>query len=117
MKISATGLAQYMIMHSRQGRYKGKKIISKKSAHQMQTPVDDKVKYGLAITTSDNLIAGKIVKGHTGSAYGLYSAMFFEPKEKWGIVVISNGCLPAYADGFNNVIRKTMNRLYDTFIK
>jgi CubicO group peptidase (beta-lactamase class C family) len=117
MKISATDLAQYMIMHSRQGRYKGKRIISKKSAKQMQTPVDDKAKYGFAISTSDALIPGKIIKGHTGSAYGLYSAMFFDPKEKWGIVVISNGCLPAYTNGFNNVIWKTANCLYNAFIK
>jgi CubicO group peptidase (beta-lactamase class C family) len=117
MKISATDLAQYMIMHIRQGKYKGTRIISKKSAHQMQTPVDDKAKYGLAISTSDKLIPGIIVTGHTGSAYGLYSAMFFQPKEKWGIVVISNGCLPGYTEGFNTVIRKTMNCLYDNFIR
>ena len=36
----------------------------------------------MAIMTSDNLITGKTMKGHTGSAYGLYSAMFFHPKRK-----------------------------------
>lgn len=117
MKISATGLAQYMIMHMKQGRYKGKKIISKKSAGQMQAKVSEKEGYGFAILTSDKLISGKTMRGHTGSAYGLYSAMFFHPKEKWGIVVISNGCHPGYTDGFNTVIRKTVNCLFDNFIK
>lgn len=117
MKISAGDLAKYMIMHIRQGRYKGKKIMSKKSARQMQTQVDEKAKYGFAISMSDNLFPGKIIKGHTGSAYGLYSAMFFHPEEKWGIVVISNGCLPGYTDGLNTVIRKTINCLYENFIK
>ena len=117
MKISATGLAQYMIMHMQQGRYKGKKIISKKSSRQMQAKISAKEGYGFAILTSDKLISGKTVRGHTGSAYGLYSAMFFHPKEKWGIVVISNGCLPDYSDGFNTVIRKTVNCLYNEFVK
>jgi len=117
MKISAGDLARYMMMHMNKGRYKGKKIISKKSARQMQTSLSEKEGYGLAIATSDKLIPGKTMKGHTGSAYGLYSAMFFHPKEKFGIVVISNGCNPAYTDGFNTVIRKTVKCLYDQLIK
>jgi CubicO group peptidase (beta-lactamase class C family) len=116
MKISTTDLAQYMIMHMKQGRHKGKRIISKKSAEQMQTKLSDKEGYGLAIMTSDKLIAGKTMKGHTGSAYGLYSIMFFQPEEKFGIVVISNGCHPGYTDGFNTVMRKTVTCLYDSFI-
>jgi CubicO group peptidase (beta-lactamase class C family) len=116
MKISATDLARYMIMHMKQGRYKGKKIISKESAGQMQTKLSDKEGYGLAIMTTDKLIPGKTMKGHTGSAYGLYSAMFFNPEEEFGIVVISNGCHPSYTDGFNAVIKKTVNCLYDNLI-
>lgn len=116
MKISATDLAQYMIMHMKMGRQKGKRIIEKKSALQMQTKLSDKEGYGLAIMTTDKLIAGKTMKGHTGSAYGLYSAMFFQPEEKFGIVVISNGCHPGYTDGFNTVIRKTVSCLYESFI-
>ncbi|MFY9464725.1 MAG: serine hydrolase domain-containing protein [Sediminibacterium sp.] len=116
MKISATDLAQYMIMHSKQGRYKGKRIISKNSAAQIQTPLSTEEGYGLAIMTSEKLIPGKTMKGHTGSAYGLYSAMFFEPKEKFGFVVISNGCDPRYSDGFNTIIRQAVNILYESLI-
>jgi CubicO group peptidase (beta-lactamase class C family) len=116
MKISATGLAKYMIMHSRQGKYKGVRIISKHSAREMQTALSKEEGYGLAIETSDHMIPGKIMKGHTGSAYGLFSAMFFHPKEKFGIVVISNGCDPAYSNGYNTVIRKAVNCLYENII-
>lgn len=117
MKISAHDLAEYMIMHLKQGRHKGKRIISKKSVQQMQTPVAEKEGYGLAISTTDKLIPGKTMKGHTGSAYGLYSAMFFHPKEKFGIVVISNGCNPAYSNGFNAVIQQSVKCLYESFIQ
>ena len=57
MKISATGLAKYMIMHARNGAYDGGNIISKKSSIQMQTKLSDEGNYGLALRISDKLIA------------------------------------------------------------
>ena len=83
----------------------------------MKTAVDEKEGYGLALWHTENLIPGVKLTGHTGSAYGLYSAMFFDPKEKFGIVVITNGCNPGYKDGFNQVIKRTINSLYESFIK
>ncbi len=117
MKISAPDLARYMMMHMNLGKYKGKRIISKKSARAMQTPYSEKEGYGFAIMNSTKLIPGKRMTGHTGSAYGLYSAMFFNPKEKFGIVVISNGCDIKYSEGFNTVIRKTVNVLYESLVR
>ena len=117
MKISAADLARYMTMHMYKGKYKGVRIISKKSARTMQTTVAEKEGYALAIMHSDKLIPGKMLTGHTGSAYGLYSAMFFDPKKKFGIVVITNGCKPVYQDGFIMVLKRTVNTLYDNFIK
>ena len=55
--------------------------------------------------------------GHTGSAYGLYSAMFFEPEEKFGFVIISNGAADGYVEGFANIQRETIRVLYDYFIR
>ena len=117
MKTTTPDLSRYMIMHMKEGRYKGKKIISKKSSRLMQSKIAKQEGYGFAIHTPDKLIEGKTMKGHTGSAYGLCSAMYFQPKEKFGIVVISNGCDPAYSDGINIVIRKTGNCLYDHLIR
>jgi len=117
MKISATDLAKYMSMHMFQGKYKGVRLISKKSAKVMQTKISEEEGYGLAIRTVSDLIPGKVMKGHTGSAYGLYSMMFFHPKEKFGIVVITNGCLPTYTNGYNDFLAAATNILYDNFIK
>ena len=117
MKISATDLAKYMIMHSRQGKSQGNRIISKNSAKEMQTKVSEEEGYGMAIETTETLIKGLTMKGHTGSAYGLYSGLFFQPKEKFGFVVISNGCGPAYDTGFNALIKSTINVLYESFIQ
>jgi CubicO group peptidase (beta-lactamase class C family) len=117
MKISATDLAQFMIMHMKKGKHRGKRIISKNSAEQMQTKLSEKEGYGLALMIKENIIAGKSMTGHTGVAYGLYSAMFFQSEEKFGFVVISNGCHPGYTDGLNTVMRKTIQCLYESFIK
>ncbi len=116
MKINATDLAKYMIMHMNYGRSNGVRIMKKKYARKMQTKLSEEEGYGMAIMTTDKMIPGITLKGHTGSAYGLYSAMFFDPKEKFGIVVISNGCDPAYTDGFNTVIREAVNVLYTALI-
>ena len=116
MKISAKDLATYMMMHSNYGKYNGVRLISKKSSKLMQTPVSDVAPYGFALETPGSIIDGKKMIGHTGSAYGLYSAMFFNPQEKFGIVVISNGCHPGETSGYNNVIRKTVNALYQNLI-
>jgi CubicO group peptidase (beta-lactamase class C family) len=116
MKISATDLAKYMMMHMNLGKANGKRIISKKSARTMQTPLSSDENYGLAILKTDKLIEGKTLTGHTGSAYGLYSTMFFEPNEKFGIVVISNGCNPVYDNGFNAFMKNTVNSLYKNLI-
>jgi CubicO group peptidase (beta-lactamase class C family) len=109
MKITATDLAKYMMMHMNFGKANGKRIIRKKSAKLMQKANPEKDGYGLAISTRDSLIVGKIMKGHTGSAYGLYSTMFFDAKEKFGIVAISNGYYPPPSGG----MRLIVNCLYE----
>jgi hypothetical protein len=43
--------------------------------------------------------------------------MFWQTKEGYGFVVISNGCHPGYTDGMNTVIRRTINILYDALVK
>lgn len=118
MKMSAIDLAKYMTMHMNFGTYKGVSIIKKKSSRIMQTPVSDGEEgYGLALHKTKKIIPGKTLTGHTGSAYGLYSMMFFEPKEKFGIVAITNGCNPVYENDFNQSLREVVNVLYEAFIK
>jgi CubicO group peptidase (beta-lactamase class C family) len=116
MKISASDLARYMIMHSRQGKNAGKRIISRKSARLMQTPQKPETHYAFAIENSDKIIPGQLLWGHTGSAYGLHSAMFFQPDEKFGFVLISNGVVPGNKVGFNTFLRQVMLLLYEQLI-
>jgi CubicO group peptidase (beta-lactamase class C family) len=113
MKINATDLAKYMMMHMNLGRYNGKRIISKKSERLMQKNLSGEDGYGLAMMTRDSLISGKVLKGHSGDAYGLRSAMYFQPKDKFGIVIMVSSYYSDQEDG----LRRIMNCLYDSFIK
>ena len=121
MKINATDLAKYMIMHKNKGIYNGVRIISEESASQMQSPDvvadDDKNFYGFAIRISDSLIPGVRMTGHTGSAYGLYSIMMFNAEKDFGIVILSSGSKKAMIDGFRGFLKPATNVLYDHFIK
>jgi CubicO group peptidase (beta-lactamase class C family) len=117
MKISAKDLAEYMLMHSRQGRHRGRRILSRESTAEMQRPYTGQEGYGLAIMTTRELISGHVMKGHTGSAYGLYSLMFFDPVKRFGIVAVSNGCHTGQSAGFNTVLHKTANALYESLLR
>ena len=83
----------------------------------MQVVISEEENYGMALETSTQLITGKTMIGHTGSAYGLNSLMFFEPKEKIGSVVICNGSNPITTNGFNAALHKTVNILYENLIR
>ncbi|MGM9804038.1 MAG: serine hydrolase domain-containing protein [Muribaculaceae bacterium] len=115
MKISAPDLARYMLMHMNHGKspLAEKRIISKKSSKLMQadhTPTDEY--YGFALEKSEEFVQGVPLTGHTGGAYGLTSAMFFNPKEHYGFVVICNGSRNGH-----KVLVQAQQIMYNHFIK
>lgn len=117
MKMSARDLTRYMSMHIGMGEVDGTRIIRRESAEMMQSIVSQQGRYGLAIATTDQLIPGKTLKGHTGSAYGLYSMMFFSPEEKFGLVLITNGCDPKRSEGHIEFLKLSARSLYEQWIK
>jgi len=119
MKIAAEGLAKYMIMHSKHGKYAGGRLLRKKTSKLMQTPLsaDGNDQYGLALWKTNKLIPGVEFTGHTGSAYGLNSAFFFNPKKKFGLVVICNGSKTIYKEGYPTIISSTLNILSENFLQ
>lgn len=117
MKISARDLALYMIMHMNGGQSGSIRVIQASGSKQMQTPVLETSRYGLALHVTESYIKGKTLVGHTGSAYGLYSNMFFSPAEKFGLVLITNGCKAADTDGWNAFLYKVAQVLYSGIIE
>jgi len=121
MKIAPKDLAKHMLVQINGGIYNNVRVLSAGSVTAMQTPQEYPGKtedYGFAIRTTSNLIEGETLKGHTGSAYGLYSAMFFEPEKKFGFVMMTNGCeAKRSSNGFLTIQSDVINALYKIFIK
>ncbi len=125
MKTSAMDLARYMSVHMHYGvdPRTGVRILSEDNARLMQTPVvevNEANQYGLALKRTTNLISGEVMVGHTGSAYGLLSAMFFEPEKRFGFVVMTNGTTPdyrTYIDDYAPLQREVVRILYRVFIE
>ncbi|MCW8309806.1 beta-lactamase family protein [Sphingobacterium sp. InxBP1] len=117
MKISAMDLARYMLVHMNYGKSQGVSIMPRRYAKLMQKSVNKDAGYGLAIMNKKDVVPGVTLTGHTGSAYGLYSAMFFDAKRKYGFVVITNGCNIPDNDDFNPLLRDCIRALHETYIQ
>jgi CubicO group peptidase (beta-lactamase class C family) len=116
MKISAVNLAKWMTCRMNYGTLNGTKIISEESSKQMFTPVipaNGKSSYGFGIMVSKDMVAGDTLIGHTGGAYGLSSAMFFNPEKKFGVVMITNGSYPK--NGSDRILSDVVTALYNVF--
>ncbi len=127
LKISAKDLAKVMLMHMNYGSTvanrgeESVKIIDKHSAEVMQSkiayPTDEGDSYGFAIRTSDQLIDGKTMIGHTGGAYGVITTMFWDKDREFGIITMTNGCRLARTNNFPAFNREINNEIYNTLIK
>jgi len=119
MKISAPNLARWM-MTLRDGGMAptGKRVLSEQGIKKLLTPVtpsDDVRYYCLTTRTEPNFIKGVTLKGHTGSAQGLKSCMFFNPESDWGFVCLCSSTRLTQIDGVYEIYYKTVNLLYEQF--
>ena len=121
LKISAHDLAKVMKMHMNLGTTpEGTQIISKESAEAMQSIVapktDEGDAYGFAIRTSKQLLDGHTMIGHTGSAYGVYTSMFWNSERNFGFVVMTNGCNGRYDNNFMAIHRECVAAMHKYFV-
>ena len=121
LKISAQDLAKVMKMHMNLGTTpEGTQIISKESAEAMQSIVapktDEGDAYGFAIRTSKQLLDGHTMIGHTGSAYGVYTSMFWNSERNFGFVVMTNGCNGRYDNNFMAIHRECVAAMHKYFV-
>ena len=125
MKMSAPNLAKWMMTLKNGGvAPNGNRIISEKGSKTMLTPVidtsDPGVQYCLTTRVETRFVKDKKLVGHTGSAYGLYSCMYFCPDEDWGIVCICSSAKPDKVNGMHGIrkcLHGVFNLLHDNFIR
>ena len=115
MVMSSIDLAKYMIMHINKGKYRrGKRILKEQSENLLWQKQGDTV-FGLSFVHFLTTIPGVDLIGMTGGARGIHSAMLFQPEEKYGFVVICNGCTSKSADG-SEMNKLIIRELYNTLI-
>lgn len=122
MKISAENLAKWMMVFMNHGvGQNGAKIMTPESVATMMHPhfkIKDIREYCLTLNTQPYLVDGYTLVGHTGGAYGLESAMYFDPRGNWGITVICASSKGATTEmGVSCAFRDPINILFDEVVK
>lgn len=118
IKITAEGLASYMLMHMNRGYSPtiGVRILSEESALSMQMSHTGDEGYGLGLGRTEEFIDGVETVGHTGGAYGLRSVMCFDRKGEFGVVMICSGSRSPEPDE-PSIFKAVIQPVYDTLLK
>lgn len=115
LKLNAAELAEYMMMHMNKGKLRGHRIVKKKSERQMWKVRSTESNYGLALIHYYDIIDGEELIGHRGAGYGINTSMFFNPKKKYGFVILCNGVNTSLIDHYP--FHRTLVRiLYENII-
>lgn len=121
LKISAADLAKVMMMHMNQGTLNGVKILDSTSCALMQSEITatnyEGERYGMALLRTNDLLEGHRMVGHDGLALGAHTAMFWHPEEKFGFVVMTNGCSDKTGKVFPDIVCDAVECLYRNFIE
>jgi CubicO group peptidase (beta-lactamase class C family) len=115
LRISAAGLAKFILVIANNGVYKGTRILNDSTVRRMRdtqwnyTGASSGNNYyglfrrwgnGLHISTggtADQVFANTVMWGHPGEAYGLISDMYTDTLAKSGVVFITNGKFGPYS--------------------
>lgn len=117
MKISVMELAKWLMMLKNRGvGQNGVRILSEQSVDMMfmkQTPDCVKTNYGFCLTGNGKILGSRLSHGHTGSAYGLKSGMFFSPSEDWGFVAMCSSHGKADRKAYSQAVEYLASVLID----
>ena len=99
LTISAVDMANLMSILANDGMYQGEQYISEELVATMETPqfTVDPGESGtpfeqcLVLRRQENLLGQDVLYYHTGSAYGVFSLMSYNPETGNGVVVITTG--------------------------
>ncbi len=121
LKISVGGLANVMQMHMNMGTLNGVRILSPESCELMQSEITstnyEGERYGMALLRTNDLLAGHRLIGHDGLALGAHTAMFWDKEQKWGFVVMTNGCNAKTDKVFANILCESVECLYEKLLE
>ena len=97
--ISAPDLAKILIALCDGGIYQNVRILPESAVEEMMTPqnhrgtVNCETGHGLFLNIlQDVQVEGRTLYGHGGKAYGMLCAAYFDPVDRTGVVMLTNGC-------------------------
>ena len=99
LTISARDLGKLLGLLVNDGTYQGLRLLSEESVELMETRFDQILSDGtyqaLPLRSQDGIYGRDRLYYHTGSAYGVYNFMSYDPAAGDGIVVLSTGASAA----------------------
>lgn len=122
--ITANDLAKFAMALCNEGTYNGTQILSKEATELM---LSDNFEYydwsgnykyteGLSCHNFKTLVEGREIHGHTGAAYGVYTAMYFDPTDNTGVIILDNGADRIVNDeGYVSLLYDIANETYSIF--
>lgn len=103
LTISAIDQAKMVSLLASDGRYQGLRLLTEESVELMETRFDQILSDGtyqaMPLRSQDNIYGRDRLYYHTGSAYGVYNCMSYDPAAGDGVVVLSVGA-SASRDGY-----------------
>lgn len=97
--ISAPDLAKILIALCDGGIYQDSRILKESTVAEMTTVQDHRESvscqtgHGLFMNIlTDTQVEGRTMYGHGGKAYGMICAAYFDPTDRTGVVMLTNGC-------------------------
>ena len=126
LRTNARELSKFMLAFMQGGSFNGTSILQPETVElmlstQLEQEGNDQGFHaiGLQFHITDDFIPIKRMFGHGGSAYGLYSALYFSREEDFGIIFVTNGsnALDGTRGSFNNVEEALIDTLYEMVVK
>lgn len=122
MLISAEGLAKILIALAGDGSVDGVQILQPETVQAMRTRQDNigtvfcDSERGLNLNIIENqLVRGRTLYGHQGKAYGMICAAYFDPTDRTGVVLLTNGCDTSTVDTVAKIARAVIGKCYEFF--
>lgn len=117
---SASDLSKLGMVLAGNGMYDGQIILSANALNEIRTIRNEALGYkylmGLNTDYFDDLIEGRRIYGHTGSAYNAVSYLMYDPNDSTGVAFVSNfSFLNKNDKGYSKIIYDIMNLAYKDF--
>lgn len=118
LTVSSRDMAKMIALLANDGRYEGVQLLSEESVALMESRYDYQLADGtyqaLPLRSQDDIYGRERLYYHTGSAYGVYNVMSYDPATGDGVVVLSVGASAMRDDrGLYAVCGEISQHLYE----